>query len=215
MACVHVCVFTRQEKAMLRYFMTIYVWRVTDTLVTQTKTVTINWCCHPPTCHPSAEQSNYFPFSHETFNNRTCIRVSRRSLLSPNSHKHLWLLSSHKERNSISFTLPFLSLLFFTINNVCLLGQSSNRSPKKLRWFFFVVQYFGIVHHSTPYLHWWEAKPLTRWRKIASQKEFRDWQINIFSPFKTNVRKCHDFECPIHGIINSGKIEGAFHFSTK
>ena len=28
-------------------------------------------------------------------------------------------------------------------------------------------------------------------------------------PFKTNVRKC-DFECPIHGIINSGKIEGAY-----
>ena len=27
-------------------------------------------------------------------------------------------------------------------------------------------------------------------------------------PFKTYGRKC-DFECPIHGIINSGKIEGA------
>ena len=31
---------------------------------------------------------------------------------------------------------------------------------------------------------------------------------NLFSLFKTNVRKC-DFECQIHGIINSGKIEGA------
>ena len=30
-----------------------------------------------------------------------------------------------------------------------------------------------------------------------------------FFPFKTNGRKC-DFECPIHGIINSGKIEGAY-----
>ena len=28
-----------------------------------------------------------------------------------------------------------------------------------------------------------------------------------FFLFKTNGRKC-DFECPIHGIINSGKIEG-------
>ena len=30
-----------------------------------------------------------------------------------------------------------------------------------------------------------------------------------FFPFKTNGRKC-DFECPIHGIISSGKIEGAY-----
>ena len=28
-------------------------------------------------------------------------------------------------------------------------------------------------------------------------------------PFKANGRK-YDFECPIHGIINSGKIEGAY-----
>ena len=28
-------------------------------------------------------------------------------------------------------------------------------------------------------------------------------------PFKTNGRK-YDFECPIHGIINSGKIEDAY-----
>ena len=28
-------------------------------------------------------------------------------------------------------------------------------------------------------------------------------------PFKTYGRKC-DFECPIHGIINSGKIEGEY-----
>ena len=30
-----------------------------------------------------------------------------------------------------------------------------------------------------------------------------------FFPFKTDGTKC-DFECPIYGIINSGKIEGAF-----
>ena len=30
-----------------------------------------------------------------------------------------------------------------------------------------------------------------------------------FFPFKTNGRKC-DFECPVHGIMNSGKIEGAY-----
>ena len=27
--------------------------------------------------------------------------------------------------------------------------------------------------------------------------------------FKTSGRKC-DFECPVHGIMNSGKIEGAY-----
>ena len=31
----------------------------------------------------------------------------------------------------------------------------------------------------------------------------------FFFSFKTSGRKC-DFECPIHGIINSGKIEGAY-----
>ena len=30
-----------------------------------------------------------------------------------------------------------------------------------------------------------------------------------FFPFKTYGRKC-DIECPIHGIINSGKIEGVY-----
>ena len=30
-----------------------------------------------------------------------------------------------------------------------------------------------------------------------------------FFPFKTNGRKC-DLECPIHGIINSCEIEGAY-----
>ena len=30
-----------------------------------------------------------------------------------------------------------------------------------------------------------------------------------FVPFKTNGRKC-DLECPIHGIINSCEIEGAY-----
>ena len=30
-----------------------------------------------------------------------------------------------------------------------------------------------------------------------------------FFPFKTSGRK-YDFECPIHGIIHSGKIEGAY-----
>ena len=28
-------------------------------------------------------------------------------------------------------------------------------------------------------------------------------------PFKTNRRQC-DFECRIHGVINSGKIEGMY-----
>ena len=41
-----------------------------------------------------------------------------------------------------------------------------------------------------------------------------------FFPFKTNGRKC-DLECPIHGLINSCEIEGAYlgrvlsHFLTK
>ena len=33
---------------------------------------------------------------------------------------------------------------------------------------------------------------------------------HFFFPFKTDGRKC-DFECPLHGIINSCEIEGA-HF---
>ena len=41
------------------------------------------------------------------------------------------------------------------------------------------------------------------------QKELRDYKSNTFFPFKTNRRKS-DFECSIHGIINSGKIEGAY-----
>ena len=31
----------------------------------------------------------------------------------------------------------------------------------------------------------------------------------FFFPFNTNGRKC-DLECPIHGIINSCEIEGAY-----
>ena len=146
---MYACLLDRKRLwTLLRYFMTIYVCRVTDTLVTQTKTLTIN-CCRSPTCRPNAEQSNCFPlFSWNAYNNRTCVRVSSRTLSSPNSHNHLWLLSSNKERNSINFIFmfPFLSLLLFTICNVCLLGQSSNRSPQKLRWFFCR----SIFRNSTP-----------------------------------------------------------------
>ena len=159
------------------------MWRVTDTLVTRTKTVTINGCYHPPTCRPNAEQSNCFPFfSWNAYNNRTCIRVSSRPLSSPNSHNHLWLLSSNKERNSISFTLPFLSLLLFTICNLCLLGKVLTDHPKNCDDFFFfsfnISEYYTIhwiemeltlVGIKTPYTltkksHWW----------IAAQKEFRN-----------------------------------------
>ena len=45
--------------------------------------------------------------------------------------------------------------------------------------------------------------------KSQHKKELRDWQINAFFPFKTNGRKC-DLECPIHRIINSCEIEGAY-----
>ena len=37
--------------------------------------------------------------------------------------------------------------------------------------------------------------------------------LHFFS-FKTNGRKC-DFECPIHGIIKSCEIEGAYFGLTK
>ena len=121
-----------------------------------------------------------------TYNNRTCIRVSRRPLSSPNSYNHLWLLSSNKERNYISFTLPFLSLLLFTICNVCLLGQSSNRSPKTLRWFFFVVQYFGIVLHSSPYLPWWDEKGLT---DESQHKRNSETNKSTFFPIQNQCKK--------------------------
>ena len=42
-----------------------------------------------------------------------------------------------------------------------------------------------------------------------SAKRTRRLKNQHFFPFKTNGRKC-DFERPIHGIINSGKIEGAY-----
>ena len=41
-----------------------------------------------------------------------------------------------------------------------------------------------------------------RTQRLANQDVF-------FFPFKTNGRKC-DLECPIHGIINSCEIEGAY-----
>ena len=74
---------------------------------------------------------------------------------------------------------------------------------------FLVFQYFGIVHHTytggkrNP-LHF-DEKSLT---DESQQKRNLETKKSTFFPFKTNVRKI-DFECPIHGIINSGKLEGA------
>ena len=74
---------------------------------------------------------------------------------------------------------------------------------------FFVVQYFGIVHHTlnrngtytggkrNP-LHF-DEKSLT---DESQHKRNSETNKSTFFPFKTNVRKC-DFECPIHGIIKS------------
>ena len=62
---------------------------------------------------------------------------------------------------------------------------------------------FGGKPNPVPF----DEKSLTD--KSQCKKNSRDYDINIFSPFKTNGRKC-DFECPIHGIIYSGKIEGAY-----
>ena len=45
--------------------------------------------------------------------------------------------------------------------------------------------------------------------KSQHKKNTETLKINTFFLFKTNGRKC-DFECPIHAIINSGKIEGAY-----
>ena len=44
--------------------------------------------------------------------------------------------------------------------------------------------------------------------KSQCKKNSETKQSTLF-PFKTNGRKC-DFESPIHGVINSGKIEGAY-----
>ena len=84
---VNVCVFTRQETpwTLLGYFMSFTVKRVK-------RFVTIHgYACNSDKnsynqlgcikCRPNAEQSNCFPFfSWNTYNNRSCIRVSRRPL---------------------------------------------------------------------------------------------------------------------------------------
>ena len=52
-----------------------------------------------------------------------------------------------------------------------------------------------------------DEKSLTE--KSQCKKNSKTKKSTLFFPFKTNGRK-YDFECPIHGIINRGKIEGAY-----
>ena len=66
--------------------------------------------------------------------------------------------------------------------------------PKFYRSFF--LQLFDYIYVC---LYIW--KQSTRQAFLLKRK--------IYFPFKTNGRE-FDFECPIHGIINSGKIEGAY-----
>ena len=52
------------------------------------------------------------------------------------------------------------------------------------------------------------GKELSPWITRSTKRSQRLTNQHFF-PFKTYGRKCN-FECPIHGIINSGKVEGAY-----
>ena len=45
--------------------------------------------------------------------------------------------------------------------------------------------------------------------KSQHKKNSETSKSTLFFPFKTSGRKC-DLDCPIHGIINSCEIEGAY-----
>ena len=66
-----------------------------------------------------------------------------------------------------------------------------------------------LVGSRTPY-------PLMKKASLINRSAIRIQRLKNqhFFPFKTNGRKC-DFECSIHGIINSGKIEGAYFGSVR
>ena len=61
-----------------------------------------------------------------------------------------------------------------------------------------------LVGSETPY-------PLMKTLSLINRSTKRTQRLanQHFFPFKTNGRKC-DLECPIHGIINSCEIEGAY-----
>ena len=61
-----------------------------------------------------------------------------------------------------------------------------------------------LVGSETPY-------PLMKTLSLINRSTKRTQRLanEHFFPFKTNGRKC-DFECPIHGKINSCESEGAY-----
>ena len=78
--------------------------------------------------------------------------------------------------------------------------------PKNCDDFFFVVQYFGIVHQTLnrngtytggkPNPLHFNENSLT---DESQNKRNSETNKSTFFPFKTNVNKC-DFECPIRGV---------------